>query len=127
MAKRVERRTVDLSGYPDLVVIYLGMRVNRFTGLKTLLGPALVAAAQIAGGLIVPWTGKIFRRRTSALLFGTLASASMLLLMGLTASFWIVRSRTVNGGKIFCVTPAERVSGTRRILSVAVSRPSTTM
>jgi Domain of unknown function (DUF4188) len=38
VAKRVERRTVDLSGYPDLVVIYLGMRVNRFTGLKTLLG-----------------------------------------------------------------------------------------
>jgi hypothetical protein len=32
------RRTVDLSGYPDLVVIYLGMRVNRLTGIKTLLG-----------------------------------------------------------------------------------------
>jgi Domain of unknown function (DUF4188) len=38
MATRVERRTVDLSAYPDLVVIYLGMRVNRLTGLKTLLG-----------------------------------------------------------------------------------------
>jgi len=34
----VERRTVDLSGYPDLVVIYLGMRVNAWTGLKTLVG-----------------------------------------------------------------------------------------
>jgi len=38
MATRVERRTVDLSGFPDLVVIYLGMRVNRLTGLKTLIG-----------------------------------------------------------------------------------------
>lgn len=38
MTTRVERRTVDLSGYPDLVVIYLGMRVNRVTGIKTLLG-----------------------------------------------------------------------------------------
>ena len=38
MATRVERRTVDLSGYPDLVVVYLGMRVNRITGIKTLLG-----------------------------------------------------------------------------------------
>ncbi len=38
MKRPVERRTVDLSGYPDLVVIYLGMRVNRWTGLKTLLG-----------------------------------------------------------------------------------------
>jgi hypothetical protein len=35
---RVERRTVDLSQYPDLVVVYLGMRVNRLTGLKTLIG-----------------------------------------------------------------------------------------
>lgn len=32
----VQRRTVDLSGYPDLVVVYLGMRVNALAGLKTL-------------------------------------------------------------------------------------------
>ncbi|PYM08268.1 MAG: DUF4188 domain-containing protein [Candidatus Rokuibacteriota bacterium] len=38
MAAKVERRTVDLSAYPDLVVIYLGMRVNALTGLKTLAG-----------------------------------------------------------------------------------------
>jgi len=38
MATKVNRRTVDLSGYPRLVVVYLGMRVNRLTGLKTLLG-----------------------------------------------------------------------------------------
>lgn len=38
MATTVNRRTVDLSQYPDLVVVYLGMRVNRLTGLKTLVG-----------------------------------------------------------------------------------------
>jgi hypothetical protein len=40
---RVERRTVDLSAYPDLVVIYLGMRVNAWRGLKTVfkLGPQI--------------------------------------------------------------------------------------
>ena len=38
MATRVERQTVDLSKYPDLVVIYLGMRVNRLYGMKTLFG-----------------------------------------------------------------------------------------
>lgn len=38
MTTRVERRTVDLSKYPDLVVIYLGMRVNRIVGIKTLIG-----------------------------------------------------------------------------------------
>ncbi|HEX4308756.1 MAG TPA: DUF4188 domain-containing protein [Acidobacteriaceae bacterium] len=38
MATSVNRRTVDLSQYPDLVVVYLGMRVNRMAGLKTLVG-----------------------------------------------------------------------------------------
>ena len=32
------RQTVDLSAYPDLVVVYLGMRVNVLTGIKTLFG-----------------------------------------------------------------------------------------
>ena len=38
MPAKVQRRTVDLTAYPDLVVIYLGMRVNRLTGVKTLFG-----------------------------------------------------------------------------------------
>jgi hypothetical protein len=38
MNSKVERQTVDLSAFPDLVVIYLGMRVNAWTGLKTLAG-----------------------------------------------------------------------------------------
>lgn len=47
MPTKVERRTVDLSGYPNLAVIYLGMRVNRLTGLKTLFGfgPQISASA----------------------------------------------------------------------------------
>jgi hypothetical protein len=38
MGTKVNRRTVDLNAYPDLVVIYLGMRVNRLAGIKTLFG-----------------------------------------------------------------------------------------
>lgn len=38
MKQRVNRQAIDLSAYPDLVVIYLGMRVNTFTGIKTVLG-----------------------------------------------------------------------------------------
>jgi hypothetical protein len=40
---RVNRQTVDLSLYPDLVVIYLGMRVNRLRGLRKLavIGPQI--------------------------------------------------------------------------------------
>jgi len=35
---QVTRQTVDLTGFPDLIVIYLGMRVNALTGIKTLIG-----------------------------------------------------------------------------------------
>ena len=35
---RSERRTPDLSRFPDLVVIYLGMKVKAPRGIKTLLG-----------------------------------------------------------------------------------------
>jgi hypothetical protein len=37
MAARVNRETVDLSGYPDLVVIYLGMRVRSPRGVLKFL------------------------------------------------------------------------------------------
>jgi len=47
-AMAVDRRTVDLSSFPDLVVIYLGMRVNALHGLKTLigLGPGIQGVAR---------------------------------------------------------------------------------
>ncbi len=45
---RAKRETVDLSAYPNLVVIYLGMRVNALMGIKTLLGfgPKISAAVE---------------------------------------------------------------------------------
>jgi hypothetical protein len=46
MTRTPERTTADLSQYPNLVVIYLGMRVNSLRGLKTLasFGPKIRAA-----------------------------------------------------------------------------------
>jgi hypothetical protein len=38
MKSPVDRKTVDLTAYPDLVVIYLGMRVRTLKGLLTMLG-----------------------------------------------------------------------------------------
>jgi hypothetical protein len=48
MPSRVERRTVDLSAYPDLVVIYLGMRVTRPAGVLSVLklGPQIRRSVQ---------------------------------------------------------------------------------
>jgi hypothetical protein len=48
MKDNVNRRTVDLSSYPDLVVIYLGMRVNALTGLKTLFNFGPMIANSVA-------------------------------------------------------------------------------
>lgn len=51
----MQRETVELGAYPDLVVIYLGMRVNVWHGLKTLLGfgPRIARAARdMPGGLL---------------------------------------------------------------------------
>jgi hypothetical protein len=56
MSDKVERLTIDLSGFPDLVVIYLGMRVNAWIGLKTLfgLGPQITdAVGQKPDGLLL--------------------------------------------------------------------------
>jgi len=46
MSSRVDRRTVDLNAFPDLVVIYLGMRLRTWAGIKTLmgLGPQIMKA-----------------------------------------------------------------------------------
>jgi Domain of unknown function (DUF4188) len=46
MTQRPNRTTVDLAQYPQLVVIYLGMRVQSAKGLKTLVsfGPKIKAA-----------------------------------------------------------------------------------
>ena len=46
MAARTRRNTVDLSAFPDLVVIYLGMRVRTLRGLRTLIsfGPKISTA-----------------------------------------------------------------------------------
>lgn len=55
MKSAVARATVDLSGYPDLVVVYLGLRVHALRGLATLFG-------------IGPKLGEITREKPDGLL-----------------------------------------------------------
>ncbi len=38
MKSPVDRKTVDLTAYPDLVVIYLGLRVRTLKGVLTSIG-----------------------------------------------------------------------------------------
>ncbi len=51
----VDRQTVNLAGYPDLVVVYLGMKVRRPRGLLRLLG-------------LGPQIGKSWRKQPDGLL-----------------------------------------------------------
>jgi MFS family permease len=54
------------------------------------LAAAAFAGAQIAGGLLVPAIGRLFGRRTSALLAGTALSTGSLLAIGWVPNFWLV-------------------------------------
>jgi MFS family permease len=53
------------------------------------LAAAIVAGAQIVGGYLAPWFRKLFRKRTTVLILGTVVSAGILAALGLTNSFWV--------------------------------------
>lgn len=53
------------------------------------LAAAIIAGAQIAGGLLAPWIRRLFSRRTDALLVATGISVAVLILIGLTSNFLI--------------------------------------
>jgi MFS family permease len=69
---------------------YLLERYGRSDYTVAGLAAALVAGSQIGGAFLVPWVRRAFRRRTSALLFASGASAAALLSIGLSSSFWVV-------------------------------------
>jgi MFS family permease len=51
---------------------------------------ALVAGAQIIGGLLTPWIRRAVKRRTSALLILEVSAVAILALIGLASNFWVV-------------------------------------
>jgi MFS family permease len=71
---------------PYLLKLYGGPQSYAIAGIAA----AIVAGAQIIGGLIVPYAGKIFHRRTTLLLVGSASSAVALALMGIVPIFWVV-------------------------------------
>jgi MFS family permease len=59
------------------------------------LAAAVAALAQMTGGLLVPWVRRIVRRRTEAVIAGTVLSVVALLGIGLTGSFAIALAMLV--------------------------------
>jgi MFS family permease len=90
---------------PYLLELYGNERAYAVAGLAA----AVVAGAQIAGGLLVPHIGRVFRRRTSVLLVGTSLSAAILAIIGLVPHFWTVIALLVLWGLVFAaLTPVRQ-------------------
>lgn len=74
------------------------------------IAAAIVAGAQIVGGLIVPYVGKVFRHRTTVLLVGSAASVAALALMGLVPNFGVVLGLLTVWSIVFAATGPIRQS-----------------
>jgi len=73
------------------------------------LAAAIVAGAQIAGGLLVPRLGRVLRRRTSILLAGVGLGTAALALIGLVPNFWVAILLLVLWGLVFAaMTPVRQ-------------------
>lgn len=68
------------------------------------LAAAIVAGAQIVGGLLVPVVRRIFRFRTHVLIVGGVLSTLALLAIGLTESFWVAITLLVVWALTFAVS-----------------------
>jgi MFS family permease len=67
---------LELSGHPEAY------------GIAGLVA-AIVAGAEIAGGIAAPWVRRLFRRRTSALFAAEAAGIVTLALIGVLQHFWV--------------------------------------
>jgi MFS family permease len=65
------------------------------------LAAAIVAGAQILGGLAAPRLRALFAKRTTALILGGTASALVLALLGVVGSFWLALALLVVWALIF--------------------------
>ncbi len=85
---------------PYLLELYGDPEAYQVAGLVA----AIVAGAQILGGLAAPWIRRRFHRRTSALIATAALSTVTLGLIGMIESFWAVIALIVVWGLLFAAT-----------------------
>jgi MFS family permease len=95
---------VPIFGFYAMQPYLLQLRGQRGSYAVAGLAAAIVALAQIAGAYLVPLAHKLFRRRTSALIFTSLASAACLVGIGLSAHFWWVLGLLTGWALAFAAT-----------------------
>jgi MFS family permease len=85
---------------PYLLELYGDPQAYQIAGLVA----AIVAGAQILGGVAAPWIRQRFHRRTSALIVTAASSAVTLALIGVIENFWAVIGLIVVWGLLFAAT-----------------------
>jgi len=85
---------------PYLLQLYGDRRAYVIAGLAA----AIVAGAQILGGLAAPRIRRLFHRRTSALIATATLGVIVLALMGIIQSFWVVIGLVVVWSLIFAAS-----------------------
>ena len=90
---------------PYLLELYGNTQAYAVAGLAA----ACVSGAQIVGGFLVPYLGRVFSRRTSVLLIGTATSAVILAIIGLVPRFWVTVALLALWGLMFAaLTPVRQ-------------------
>lgn len=89
---------------PYLLELYGEAKAYGIAGLAA----AIVAGAQIVGGLLVPHIGKVFRRRTSVLLVCETLGCVILLIVGLIPNFWVAITLLILWGLMFSASTPVR-------------------
>jgi MFS family permease len=89
---------------PYLLELYGNEKAYGVAGLAA----AIVAAAQIAGGLLVPHIGRLFRSRTSVLLTCEVLGTLVLAMVGFVPNFWVVIALLMLWGLMFAVVTPVR-------------------
>jgi MFS family permease len=84
---------------PYLLELYGDPNAYSIAGLAA----AIVAGAQMIGGIIVPWVRRRFSRRTHALILGGILNVVLLLLIGVIPNFWVAIALLAAWAMVFAI------------------------